>query len=355
LVFIRNSSHLHFHLVVQIVLALDQKLCCITIYALVIAGGNVDITDSKGYTVLHRVIMIKGRSNSSIIFIKCLLIAAATDCNAPTRDGKTALHLHAIYGGGGAAASSEDVVDIFYNLRHIFGTGHTNGIESRFGDGSLVSALIHAGAAVNLIDLEGATPLYYAAGAGNLSIVEALLRRNAEPNLTDKNLVFPLHIALKCHYKEVFETLLLAGANVNAFNAEGCNPLHLAVTMKGGNDFINILIRHNCDVDLRNREGATGLHLAATRGNSANIDVLLDANANANIQDHNGMTPLHYSISTHYSAAMASLESLFRTGFDMHITDRHEMTALHRALVIKADLNIIYRLIRRDPTQVNFD
>ena len=349
--FVRNSSHLCFHLVIHFVPALYKQLDLFIIYTLVISGGNVDITDSKGYTVLHRAIKMKGRGNSNIIFIKCLLIAAATDCNAPTRDGKSALHLHARYGGG-ADASSEKIVNIFNSLQTVFGTGRANGIELRIRNGSLVSALIHAGADVDLMDLAGATPLYYAAAYGNLSIVEALVRRNADPNLTDRNLMFPLDIALKCGFKEVVETLVSAGADVNAFNGVGRTPLLHAVTMVDGNVFVNIFIRHDCDVDLRNPEGATALHLAATRGNCAAMNALLDANANTNIQDYKGMTPLHYAICTTYPSAMASLNSLFRKGFDMQITDREGRTALHRAAVIGADLNIIYRLIRRDPTQV---
>ena len=319
---------------------LDKGLCSSIVYSLVIAGADVDIRDSDGFTVLHRAFMITKLHN--INFIRCLLIFASANCDSRTRYGKTALHLRAQSGEG-------------QNTHHTQNAGHRNDVDSGVGDGIIVSALIHSGDMVNSIDDYGVTPLYYATGTGHVTIVQALLRAGANPNLSDRNHRLPLHTAIACYRIEVFETLLEAGANIDAPNAEGCTPLHLAVRMDGGNNFVQILIQHNCDLNLGDNNGTTALHCTVTRGKKAYINALLLANANVNIQDEIGMTPLHYAVSTHYTAAMASLESLSRTMVDMHITDRYGRTALHYALIKKARTDIIYFLIRRDPTQVNFD
>ena len=52
-----------------------------------------------------------------------------------------------------------------------------------------------------------------------------------------------------------------------------------------------------------------------------------------------------------HKAELATVELLSRAGVDMHIKDHRERTPLHHALIMKAELDIIYLLVRRDPTQ----
>jgi ankyrin repeat protein len=51
----------------------------------------------------------------------------------------------------------------------------------------MVTALLDAGAKVNVVELKsGATPLYEAASLGRLEVVSLLVTRGADPNLADK-------------------------------------------------------------------------------------------------------------------------------------------------------------------------
>ena len=62
-----------------------------------------------------------------------------------------------------------------------------------------------------------------------------------------------------------------------------------------------------CAVDARSEKWQTPLHLAATEGYSAMVELLLDHGADVNAEDVDGDTALHISLAK---------ESLFKAGLD---------------------------------------
>lgn len=58
-----------------------------------------------------------------------------------------------------------------------------------------VAQAIAQGGAVDALDREGRTPLFYAAMAGELEIIAELIRHGANVNAQDKRLETPLHFA----------------------------------------------------------------------------------------------------------------------------------------------------------------
>jgi cytohesin len=98
----------------------------------------------------------------------------------------------------------------------------------RRGDVQEVARLLAAGADPNVKDLDGHTPLHYAAEQCRADIAELLLKHGADPNARDNQGETPLHIAVWMRCKAVAELLLRHGADPNMEDSWGI-PLHTAV------------------------------------------------------------------------------------------------------------------------------
>ncbi|KAI0734171.1 ankyrin repeat-containing domain protein [Fomitopsis betulina] len=75
---------------------------------------------------------------------------------------------------------------------------------------------------VNAPDVDGRTPLHWAASSGALDIVRYLIDHKADVDSTDNSGWTPLQIA---GHEDVVRELLGAGANVNHKNDKGITPL----------------------------------------------------------------------------------------------------------------------------------
>lgn len=73
------------------------------------------------------------------------------------------------------------------------------------------------------------------------------------------------------------------------------NLLHRA-TREGDLKIVSELLKSGYrNIDAKNTEGQTAVHVASILGNSDIIECLLEAGANATIRDSGGLTPLHYA------------------------------------------------------------
>ena len=100
--------------------------------------------------------------------------------------------------------------------------------------------------------------------------------------------------------------LIQKRADVNAQDLGGNTPLHDAC-LSGDLDFVRILLDNNADPTIRNKSGATPLHLLSTTKIqilvfynqdtiSSIIDSILEKSPDLNCQDIYGSTALHYAI-----------------------------------------------------------
>jgi ankyrin repeat protein len=71
-------------------------------------------------------------------------------------------------------------------------------------------------------------------------------------------------------------------------------PLHQAI-MKSDRSEINRLLAKSTNIEARNSQGRTALHLAALLGLEDLVLLLLKADANTEVKDYEDMTPLHYA------------------------------------------------------------
>jgi ankyrin repeat protein len=147
-------------------------------------------------------------------------------------------------------------------------------------------------------------------------LVSAASVMAADSNLAD---------AVMAGDKAAVRTLLDQHTDVNAPQADGATALHWAVYRRD-TALAELLIRAGAKVTVGNREGATPLSLATLNGDAAMIEMLLKAGADANEQLANGETALMMASRTGNPEAM---KVLLDHGANVNAKERlHGTTAL---------------------------
>jgi len=172
----------------------------------------------------------------------------------------------------------------------------------RFGHEDVASALIAAGASVDVLDFNGCSSMTFAALGGKVSILQFLISARLDVNHLPKgNDTHPLQPGYDCPplhtvsglgNLEMVECLLVDGkADVNRRDSVRRTPLMYAV--RGNHvEVVKFLLKHGAKLKLYDVKGRTAMHHAVKIGNMEMIDALLEANADIYATDDAGLTPL---------------------------------------------------------------
>ncbi|XP_051854591.1 protein phosphatase 1 regulatory subunit 12B isoform X3 [Antechinus flavipes] len=187
------------------------------------------------------------------------------------------------------------------------------------GDTDEVKRLLARGADINTVNVDGLTALHQACIDENLDMVKFLVENRANINQQDNEGWTPLHAAASCGYLNIAEYFINHGASVAAVNSEGEVPSDLAEEAAMKDLLLEQVKKQGVDLeqsrkgeeqqmlqdarqwlnsgkieDVRQaRSGATALHVAAAKGYSEVLRLLIQAGYELNVQDHDGWTPLH--------------------------------------------------------------
>ena len=152
-----------------------------------------------------------------------------------------------------------------------------------------VESLLASGADIEARNLEGSTPLIWAASFAQTDIVNLLLRRGARLDATDKYGNTPLiSAACECAIAtmnsayDVTKMLLDHGAQVNARSKDGTTALMNAASGFGSVDIVKLLLNKGADPRAKDDHGNTPLLLARQRRRADKIRLLREALARAN-------------------------------------------------------------------------
>ena len=271
-------------------------------------GANVHAEDSQGLTPLHK-LFTNTDASKDVLGVVQVFLERGTDVNTPTKDHITPLHMASYH-------------------QHV---------ES-------VRVLLDHGANVNAEDSQGWTALHRVfenpgASKDVLVLVQLLLERGADVNALTKDHITPLHLASSILHLESVRVLLDHGANFHAEDSQGWTALHKVfsnpVASKDVLVLVQLLLVRGADVNTRNKNHITPLHLAAYHQHTESAQVLLNHGANVHAKDNMGQTPLHGAFFKHpkyYPGDYVIPQLLLRHGADVNARDGHHQTPLHLAL-----------------------
>jgi len=319
---------------------------------LVGAGANVNAANPDGETVL----MIAARTG--ILEVVDRLLAAGADVQArETFRGETALMRAA--GEGHAAvvtrlAKAKADLDVrskhleYPNIREDFSTmvftaiprGGFTALMFAAREGALeaATALVEAGANLNVADPEGTTALVIAIINAHYDVAALLVDKGADPNLGDNAGMAALYAAAdmanqapminrplpkpsgKLRAPDIIARLLERGADPN----QGLKT--------------PLLMRQHEFGDGGLGEGATPLMRTAKAGNTALMGLLLDKGADPNRAMKSGTTALMVSVNRQgrlsgpMATTIAAATLLLERGADVNAVNANGDTALHIAV-----------------------
>ncbi|KAM9295967.1 protein phosphatase 1 regulatory inhibitor subunit 16B [Gastrophryne carolinensis] len=207
----------------------------------------------------------------------------------------------------------------------------------------------------NLSNEDGLTALHQCCIDNYEDLLKLLLSHGANVNVTDNELWTPLHAAATCGHTNLVRVLIQHGADLLAVNADvnmaydlcedesTLNVIESFMTYKGItqemvnearqapeahmlND-IRALVAAGQDLNRIDSQGATLLHIAASRGFAEVAETLLESGARVDVKDLDMWEPLHAAafwgqiyvaeILVSHGASLSSKTSLDETPLDL--------------------------------------
>eukprot|EP01135_Chromosphaera_perkinsii_P003313 Nk52_evm13s240 gene=Nk52_evmTU13s240 len=129
---------------------------------------------------------------------------------------------------------------------------------------------------INVADQDGYTALHRASYNGLFDMILLLLSNGARPDSRTNDGWEPIHCACRWGYLDCAELLVQAGCGVNDQTNGGQTPLHLAV-QHGHVDIVRfLLLRHDSDILIKNKQGESAYDLSQRHETFAPLFEALD-------------------------------------------------------------------------------
>lgn len=259
-------------------------------------GMKPDIVDSTDCTAL--LTAIEHNRNE----VCELLLERGSDVGYPNHLGETGLHIASKLGRyrivimllkfcSPEVLDRPDTLNGSTALHRAAFCGHQNTVQLLLGHGSSVYAT----------NLQQDTPLHAAVRGRNTNIVKMMINAGADVDAYDRNGNTALHMAARDGQTKMMKLLLNVGAKLT--NCDRWTILHSAAAC-GLTDLCRCILNESpvCDVvNALDEDGQSPLHVAAIRGHSKTMRLLLRRGASTfNRSKLENCTPLSYAMSHNY-------------------------------------------------------
>ncbi len=309
-------------------------------------GSDVKAVD-KGNTLLH-----KAARSEGIAVVK-FLVDKGADVRAKNGFNGTPLHRAAqnqhvdaleivkllVSKGADIHAKNNDDYTPFY-----YAAGNPNVEITKF--------LVEKGAEINANGECGTTPLHEAARNSNVEVLKYLIEKGANVHAKDNRGATLLHASARNSNIEVVKYLIDKGIDINTIDNNGRTPLHEAARNQKV-EVAKYLVEKGADIHAKDNRGGTPLcsavmviymtRISSQKGkmeqivetfNINNVEVakyLIEKGADINTKDNNGWTPLHLATTNPNVEVVKYVEYLVEKGADIHAKTNDGKTALDLA------------------------
>ncbi|RWS12587.1 rabankyrin-5-like protein [Dinothrombium tinctorium] len=335
-------------------------------------GANVNVVDTKSYTLLHRAIM--NNDSRGALF----LLNHGADINMQTPLNETPLQLaikhqlesvvmdlcakgvdvNSVDTNGNCAlwsaleAENEDIASILvqYDCDTNFWSEGPGGCWQTLlhraldeNNEFIACFLIRSGCDVNAVrkpspDGKGEeeaydkqTPLHMACGWGLEHVVQTLLEHRANVNLQDAEGKTPLHVAIINQHPVIISLLLShPSLKLDIRDKYGSTPFATAMSIKNNKAAQAILDRDPTAAEKFDGKGRNFLHIAIQKGDIESVLFLLSIHVNihSKVQDASQLSPLHLAVE---SGSEMIVRNLLLAGANINELTVQKQTALHIA------------------------
>ncbi|XP_046647767.1 serine/threonine-protein phosphatase 6 regulatory ankyrin repeat subunit B-like [Daphnia pulicaria] len=311
---------------------------------------DLNLKDNDYCTALQ---LASSRNNVPVDLFR-IILEKSTDVNAQEKNGHTALHLAIALENRTAVEEVLKHKDVDVNLKnndnqtalHLASVWKNMSVD-------LFRKILEKSSDVNAQEIDGHTALHISIIYESKSALEELLKRkDVDFNLKNNNNQTARDFASSWENIPV-DLLRIILEKSNAKDEKGNTALHVAIMNKSKTVVGELLKRSESDVNLKNNDKQTALHLACW-WNDIPIDlfkIILKKSTDVNVQEEDGDTALHNAIVFEFETAIKEL--LERKDIDVNIKNNDKRTPLHLALIGKGFPIDLFRIISEKSTNVN--
>jgi len=203
----------------------------------------------------------------------------------------------------------------------------------QYGHRDIVELLIEQGADINAKNDQGKAPIDIAMGQGRMDIASVLIDNGAEASFLTKMRVsmarqerrpvdLSLFTAAKNGEQQEVKALLDQGADINAKDDQGMTALHLAA-QGGHTDVVEFLLSKDADINAQNIKGYTPLYSAIWKNDPNMVGLLVSKGADVNFSPEDDYSPLHHAV---WEENLDIIKVLIDNGADCDVKDQDGWT-----------------------------
>ena len=251
------------------------------------------------------------------------------DINLKTNDGKTILHIAALYGHLNLCKTLTD--------KHNFDVNTTSNARwtalhysARNGSYELVNFFAYMGTDIYLKEDSGWNCLHIAALYGHFNLCNTLLHKHKfDIHITDDEGWTALHYSARNGSYELVKFFADIGTDIYLKNHLGWNCLHIAALCGHLNLCNTLILKYNFDVGIASNSRGTALHYSARYGTYELVKLFADIGTDIHLKNNLGQNCLHIAAAyKHLNLCQALID---KHNFDVYMVDNNGWTALHYA------------------------
>lgn len=238
------------------------------------------------------------------------------------------------------------------NKRHIYFSDSVMLLEAAArNDIDEVRRLLKKGVNPDSTNEDGLTALHQCCIDDNEEMMKLLVEFRANVNAEDSEKWTPLHAAATCGHLHLVKNLIARGANLLAVNADGNMPYDICEDEKTLDCIEGEMARRGVtqelidetrastevqmlrdlqnlgsiggDLEYKDHQGATPLHIAAANGYLRVVELLLDQHVSIDVEDNDKWQPVHAAACWGH---LEVLVLLVQHGADLNAKNKHDET-----------------------------